>query len=167
MGLIASVALDKVRTGLAFTVLMAAASPAGPAWGQARVGPGTAAEQASPEGMVGAVIVVAIGMVVILTALVKMFDLRSKRQSEAMLLQASISDAMLRDPMLCRLPVTATAHVPLWRGTPVTVAITGRVPSDDLRRAAVRLVEREGQRLRPDVRIESRIAVGATAQRAA
>jgi hypothetical protein len=167
MGLIAGGA---IRQGsyLAITVLTVATSSVASAWGQAGVRPGTSAEQVSPDqGMVGAVAVVAIGMVVILGVLVKMLDLRSKRQSEAVLVEASISDAMLRDPMLCRLPVIATAHVPLWRGTPVTVEVSGRVPTDDLRQGLVRLVEREAQRLRPDARIESRIGVGTVARRAA
>src|SRR5436190_6034301 len=69
------------------------------------------------------------GLLVVVGVLVKVFDLRRKREAEAVHLQAQISDALLRDPNLFGLPITPTAHAPLWSGTPVTVEITGEVPS--------------------------------------
>jgi len=106
-----------------------------------------------------AVVIFAITVLLILGALIKILDLRRKRESEAVVVQAQISDAVLRDPTLFSLPITPTAHVPLWKGSPITVEVAGQVPSDDLREAALRVVEREASHLRPDVRIESRIGV--------
>src|SRR3989442_8778293 len=104
-------------------------------------------------------------MWLIIGALVKILDLKRKREGEAVVVQAQISDAVLRDPTLFSLPITPTAHVPLWKGSPVTVEVAGQVPSDDLRLAALRVVEREASHLRPDVRIESRIGVVPTMAR--
>jgi len=107
-------------------------------------------------------------VVLVLVAGAKAIDLKRKREDEAVRLQAQISDAVLRDPALFSLPITPTAHVPLWKGSPVTVEVAGQVPSDDLREVALRVVEREATHLRPDVRIESRIGVVPTmAQRSA
>jgi len=106
-----------------------------------------------------AVVIFAIAVLLILGALIKILDLRRKRENEAVVVQAQISDAVLRDPTLFSLPITPTAHVPLWKGSPITVEVAGQVPSDDLREAALRVVEREASHLRPDVRIESRIGV--------
>ena len=103
--------------------------------------------------------ILVIAMLLIIGALVKILDLKRKREGEAVVVQAQISDAVLRDPALFSLPITPTAHVPLWKGSPVTVEVVGQVPSDDLRLAALRVVEREASHLRPDVRIESRIGV--------
>lgn len=97
--------------------------------------------------------------VLILAVLVKMWDLKRKREGEAVIVQSQISDALLREPALFSLAVIPTAHVPLWKGSPVTVEIAGQVPSEDLRDAALRAIEREASRLRSDVRIESRIGV--------
>jgi hypothetical protein len=105
---------------------------------------------------------------VVLGALIKMLDLKRKRDGEAVVVQARISDAVLRDPRLFSLPITPTAHVPLWSGTPVTVDVAGQVPSEDLRDATLHLIEREASQLGSDVRVESRISVVPTmAQRSA
>jgi len=98
-------------------------------------------------------------VLVILGVLVKMWDLKRKRESEAVIVQSQISDALLQEPALFSLAITPTAHVPLWKGSPVTVDVAGQVPSDDLRQAALRVVEREASRLRSDVQVESRIGV--------
>jgi hypothetical protein len=96
---------------------------------------------------------------VILAVVVKMLDLKRKREGEAVVVQSQISDALLREPALFSLAITPTASVPLWKGTPVTVEVAGQVPSEDLRETALRAIEREASRLRSDVRIESRIGV--------
>jgi len=71
----------------------------------------------------------------------------------------------LRDPRLFSLPITPTAHVPLWKGRPVTVEVAGQVPSDDLRDAAIGLIEHEASQLGPEVHVESRIGVVPTMAR--
>jgi hypothetical protein len=133
-------------------------------WAQGVVGsqvPGGAPSDATQSGAVTTIAVVALllGVLVALGALIKFLDLKRKREGEAVVVQARISDAILRDSRFFSLPITPTARVPLWKGTPVTVEVAGQVPSDDLSQAVTRLVEREASQLAADVRIESRIGV--------
>lgn len=99
------------------------------------------------------------GVVMVLGVLITILDLKRRRDGEAVLFQARISDAILRDPRLFSLPIAPTAHVPLWKGTPVTVVVTGKVPSEDLRQAAIRLLDREAFHMAPEIRIEARIGI--------
>jgi hypothetical protein len=115
--------------------------------------------------MMAAIIGLVVISVLILTVLVKLWDLKQKREGEVVIVQSQISDALLREPALFNLAITPTAHVPLWKDSPVTVEVAGQVPSDDLREAALRAIEREASRLRSDVRIESRIGVVPTMAR--
>ena len=119
--------------------------PGGPAPGAAS---GDTAATLTVLGLVvGLLILVGIG--------VKMFDLKRKRQAEAVQLQAQLSDALLREGSMS---ITPTAHVPLWAGGPVTVELSGPGPSSpEGREAALQLVEREAARIRPDVRVIDRI----------
>jgi hypothetical protein len=100
-----------------------------------------------------------VGLLLVIGAVVKLYDLRRKREAEAVHLQAQISDALLRDPNLFGLPVAATAHAPLWSGTPVTVELSGEVANASLRDAVVRLARSEGQRIRPDVEIADHLNI--------
>ncbi|PYN28370.1 MAG: hypothetical protein DMD99_00020 [Candidatus Rokuibacteriota bacterium] len=125
----------------------------------------SASGEAQRDGATAAFVIGAIAVLLILGALMKILDLKRQRESEAVVVQAQLADAVLRDPALFSLPITPTARVPLWKGSPVTVEVAGQVPSDDLRRAALHLVEREASHLRPDVRIESRIGVVPTMTR--
>jgi hypothetical protein len=136
-------------------------------WAQAAV---PRAGDGSTDGgsalLVGGAIVVA--LLVVTGFLVKMFDLKRRRETEAVHLQAQVADALLRDPILFRLPITPTARVPLWRGTPAVIELAGQVPSEEQRSSVLRTVQEEALRLRSDVQIESRIAVvPAVAHRAA
>jgi hypothetical protein len=105
--------------------------------------------------------ILVLGLLVVVGVLVKVFDLRRKREAEAVHLQAQISDALLRDPNLFGLPITPTAHAPLWSGTPVTVEILGQVPTAAMREAVLRIAWAEAQRIRPDVEIRDRLTVSA------
>ena len=96
---------------------------------------------------------------------VKLFDLKRKREADAVLLQAQLSDALLRDASLAGLLVTPTATVPFWSGSPATVALEGRVPFSEQRDQVRRVVEREAARIRPDVVIEDHVAVTPEAYR--
>src|SRR5947209_12057356 len=49
-----------------------------------------------------------VGLLVIIGVVVKVFDLKQKRESEAVQLQAQLSDALLREPSLAGLPLTPT-----------------------------------------------------------
>jgi hypothetical protein len=115
------------------------------------------------------IIVVAamLALVVLLGIAVKLYDLKRKREEEAVAAQARISDALLMDATLAGLPLTPTAHIPLWSGTPLTLQITGSVPKTELREAALGVVRREMARSRDDFRIEDRIAVDPGLPRAA
>jgi hypothetical protein len=161
--------MKMTRTALITTALSLVDWPA-KSWAQGVVGPQAssnasgAATQSS--AMTTAIVVISIlAVVVILGALIKMLDLKRKRDGEAIVVQARISDAVLRDPRLFSLPITPTAHVPLWKGSPVTVELAGHVPSEDLRQAAIHLVEREASQLGPDVRIEPKVGVEPTMAR--
>jgi len=109
-----------------------------------------------------------IAVILILAIAGKLIDLKHKREEEATLLQARISDALLRDQRLSTLLVTPTASVPIWRRSPATIQVTGQVPTPELRQAVLRLVEREASGIRPDFRVDDRMAVvPSTASRAA
>ncbi len=106
-----------------------------------------------------AAVVLGLGVLAIIAAAAKLVDLRARREAEALQLQAQISDELMRDRTLGGLPVVATAHVPVVKGSPATIVLTGQVPTPELRQAAIRLVEKEACRTRPDVRLEDRVAV--------
>jgi hypothetical protein len=153
---------------LAITALSLVVSPAN-GWAQVvleRQGSSPTAESAASGAMTTALVVMwAVVVLVILGALAKTADLRRKRDLEAIVVQARVSDALLRDPRLFRLPIAATAHVPLWRGSPITITVAGEVPSEDLREAALRLIGREAAQVRQDVVVESRIGLAPTMAR--
>ncbi len=98
-------------------------------------------------------------LVVLLGISVKLFDLKRKREEEAVAAQARIADALLMDSTLAGWPLTPTAHLPLWKGSPLILEIKGAVPSPELREAAVDVAKRELVRSRPDFLIEDRISV--------
>lgn len=98
-------------------------------------------------------------LVVLLGFAVKLYDLKRKREEDAVAAQSRISDALLMDSALAGLPLTPTAHLPLWKGSPLVLEIKGAVPSPELREAAVEVAKREIARSRPDFRIENRISV--------
>jgi hypothetical protein len=107
------------------------------------------------------IIVVAtmLSLVVLLGVAVKLYDLKRKREEEAVAAQARVSDALLMDATLAGLPLTPTAHLPLWKGSPLVVEIKGAVPRPELREAAVDVAKREMGRSRSDFLIEDHIAV--------
>ena len=94
-----------------------------------------------------------------LALVVVLYDLKRKREEEAVAAQARIADALLMDSTLAALPLTPTAHLPLWKGSPLILEIKGAVPSPELREAAVEVAKREIARSRPDFLIEDRISV--------
>lgn len=98
-------------------------------------------------------------LVVLLGLAVKLYDLKRKREEEAVAAQARVSDALLMDATLAGLPLTPTAHLPLWKGSPLVVEIKGAVPRPELREAAVDVAKREMGRSRSDFLIEDHIAV--------
>ncbi len=113
--------------------------------------------EGGPAIVMGGAIAVALLLITVL--LVKILDLRRKRETEAVHLQAQVADALLREQGLFRLAITPTAHVPLGRGSPAVIELAGQVPSEAELRAVLRVVQQEALRVRPDVRIDSRIGI--------
>jgi len=110
-------------------------------------------------GSVLALILVIVGLFVIIGVGVKLYDLRRKRESEAVQIQAQISDALMREQLLYGVPIMATARTSLWRRTPATIEVAGNVPSPQARDTALRIARAEAVRVRSDVQIEDRIAI--------
>jgi hypothetical protein len=139
----------------------------GQAWAQAPTAPpvplppSTTAPAAGSSGGYVAVTLVIIALLVVIGIVVKLFDLKRKRSAEAVHLQAQISDALLREQNVFRLPVTPTAHVPFLKGTPAVIEVSGEVPSSEIKETVLRLVKNEASRIRDDVRVEDRLAVTA------
>ena len=126
------------------------------AWAQATPTPSArSTREASPVAMA----LVILALLVIVGVAVKLHDLRRRRESEAVQLQAQISDALMRDQLLYGVPIMATARAPFWRRSPATIEIAGQVPSPQARETALRIVRAEASRIRPDVQIEDRLAV--------
>jgi hypothetical protein len=119
-------------------------------------------------GPTATVLVLLVGLLVVVGIGVKLYDLKRKREAEAVHLQAQVSDALLRDATLFGLAVTPTAQVPLWKGTPARLEVAGRVPEPEYRDQVLRLVEQERRHVRPDVVIVDRLEIAvAPATRAA
>ena len=97
--------------------------------------------------------------VLVILGIRELYDLQRRRESEAVQLQAQISDALLRDQLLYGVPIMATARAPFWRRSPATIEIAGQVPSPQARETALRIVRAEASRIRPDVQIEDRLAI--------
>jgi Zn-dependent protease with chaperone function len=131
--------------------------------------PAAAQSEAARGGMdvilAAAILVAVIGVTLAVT--VKLLDLRRKRESQAVQLQAQISDALLQDAALVGLAVTPTVEVPLWRGSPVRVDVAGQVPTPEARLAVLRTARAEAARLRPNVDVRDRLVIGPGAARAA
>lgn len=100
-----------------------------------------------------------VALLVVLGAGVKLYDVKRKRDEQGLYLQARVSDALLDDSELARLPLAATVRVPLWRPAAVLVVVSGRVPTRERREAAIRLVLKRTFATWPSARIEDRIVV--------
>ena len=125
------------------------------------------ATDSAAAGSAAVLVLLVIGLLVIIGVLVKLFDLRRKREAEGVHLQARVSDALMREPDLINLAVTPTAHVPWWFGTPVRLEVTGRVPTPLMRDQVLRLVEQEARQVRSDVTLVDQLQVDAVVHRAA
>jgi len=145
----------------------ALSTTAAAAWAQ--VSP-TPAPSPSPEmtNGSGAFMVAALVVVLLIAVgvMVKLYDLRRKREDEAVALQARLSDALLAEPFLSSLPLVPTVRIPM-RGSPATIEIVGTVPRPELRQAAVDLVVREAARSVKSYRVDARISIDPMMQRRA
>lgn len=128
--------------------------------------PVTSTTPAADGGGVATAVVLVVALILAIGIAVKLFDLRRKREADAVHLQAQISDALLRDERLFGLAVTPTASVPFWTGSPARVELTGEVPSEEHWRAVLLITEQEAARIRPDVVIEDHLRLPAQARAA-
>jgi hypothetical protein len=137
------------------------------AWAQ--VSP-TPAPMPSPEMTNGSgafmVAALVVALLIAVGVMVKLYDLRRKREDEAVALQARLSDALLAEPSLSSLPLVPTVRIPM-RGSPVNIEIVGTVPRPEFRQAAVDLVVREAARSVKSYRVDARISVDSMMQRRA
>lgn len=97
---------------IVFAVLALLVRPGGVASGWAQILPSaatpapaspSAAPPASGSSAFVAVAIILVGLLIVLGLAVKFFDLRRRREADAVHLQAQISDALLRDPGVVRL----------------------------------------------------------------
>jgi len=125
--------------------------------------PGGAAPTPAPaSSTLGGAIALGVGVAAVLAAIgvgVKLYDLRRKRETEILSLQAQISDALLLDASLAGLPIAVVASGSRWRRSAVVIAVTGPVPTPEVRDAVMRLVEQEVSRRQPGARAEDRLMV--------
>lgn len=128
-----------------------------PGWAQVSVDP----DPGRSDRTVILILIAAAVFLVVLALVGKVLELRLKRDGEAVAVRGLMTDALEREPGLLGLSLTiARVRVPLWTGRPVTVRVVGRVPSDQLRRAAVESMRRAAKsNLLVGVRVTSRIGV--------
>jgi len=136
-------------------VLMVVPALSSSAWAQAPSTPASGGGTKSAATIIG----ILVALLVIIGAGVKLLDLKRKREDEAVRLQAQLSDALLREPGLAGLALTATARVATFASSPPVVEISGSVPTQEAREHALNILRGEAARLRPDVQFEDRIAV--------
>ena len=127
------------------------------AWAQAS--PSPLSPTGENVGRTATIVVVLIVLLVILGVAVKLYDLRRKREAEGLQLQAQLSDALMREPGFSGLGLAATVHVATFRKSPPIVAVSGHVPTPDMRERALAFVRAEATRNQPDVQVEDRIAI--------
>ena len=156
MGLGIAVSLLLPGTSVPVALAQGAASPAPPVL-PANPSSGAASQS---DGITGAFVAIA-GLLVLglLIVGVKILDRKRKREEEAVQVQSQISDVLLRDRMLATLPVTATAHVPIWGRSPATIEIHGHVPTVELRETVLRVAEHEASRVLSAYRIQDGMTI--------
>jgi len=126
----------------------------------------------TPNGAGGlARLFIAAALIVVLAAMIlvaRAYDLSRRREAQAVSFETRISRSLRADPSLSPFPVVPTVKIPLWRGSPVIIAMTGSVPGSELRHAALELALREVERKARTYRVEDGILVDpALAKRAA
>ena len=90
---------------------------------------------------------------------VKLYDRKRKREEAALVLQSSVSDALLLDRSLAGVAITAVATGSRWRRSPLVIAITGTVPTPELRAAVMRAAEQEVSRRHQGAQTQDRLTV--------
>src|SRR5262249_47064984 len=103
-----------------------------------------------------AIVAVVLIMMLALGAAIKLYDLKRKRDDEALSAQSYLSEALLRE--FGSLPITASVSGSSWR-RPFVIAIRGSVSTTELREAIMRGAARELSRQYPTARVEDQLFV--------
>jgi hypothetical protein len=130
------------------------------------------APEAVPEPGRGLGIAAVAGAIVLLVggvvAAAKAADRRRLRAEDDRVLEARVSDALMVDPALAGLPVTAHVARSGWGGrAPTRVEVTGTVTSRAAEQAALQVIAHQVLPARPGAHIESHLAVDPTWRRRA
>jgi hypothetical protein len=146
------------RRSLVGTLCLATGAAAVPSAAQAQQ-PSDAAAKVNGIAGVVASLAVLVAFVVAIVIVAKLLDLKKRRESQAVMLQSRVADALMREGRLGDVVVTPTVRVPFWSGRPATIELTGRVPTQDIHEAVLYIARSEARRLRSDVVIDDRITV--------
>lgn len=130
--------------GLAHAAFAMVVAPAAALAQTITITPSPAAPPAdgSATGLVG-IVGVLLALFVAIGITVKVYDAKRKRDEQGVALQARLSDALLLTPSLTRMPVVASVHMPLRRGSAPVVELKGKVLTPDARETALGVVQRE------------------------
>jgi hypothetical protein len=123
-----------------------------------------AASTPPADGGSGALIVIGIfvALFVVVAAIAKVHEVRRRREDEGLVLQARLSDVLLMDPRLSGVAVVPTVRVPVRKGSPVRIEVSGNVPSPEVRERALRVIRQEATRFAQyalDVEVDDRLSV--------
>ena len=88
-----------------------------------------------------------------------LYDLKRRRAEMSAGLRARVAGTLRAEPTLAGLPVVVDVHPSLRRDSPLTLEITGTVPTAEMRDAVLLVVAREVARSQPDARVDDRIVV--------
>jgi hypothetical protein len=105
-------------------------------------------------------------IVLAISVVARFVSIRRKRLTEVLIFQSQLADAVAREPLLYGLRINPRAHASGWRKSQVTVEVAGEVPTTELREKAIRIVQAEAWRLRPDVNTVDHLFIDPPRQRA-
>ncbi len=120
--------------------------------------PADGAPATGAHPILAAFVIAAVASAVLL-AIAKLNDFRRGREDRVVDLTVRISTALLEHPVFFRSSVIPTVTLPLWRGAPARITMTGNVPSPELARTAMRLARDAASQSSSAFTIENRMAV--------
>ncbi|MBI1736970.1 MAG: hypothetical protein HYR51_17510 [Candidatus Rokubacteria bacterium] len=98
-------------------------------------------------------------LLLLIGAGVMLFDLAERREEDAEWLQAKVVDQLRRDPVLSSLQILPVVHVPSGKRAPVSVELSGEVPSEATRGAVHDIVQETARKRGRQIEIDDRLAV--------
>jgi hypothetical protein len=107
-------------------------------------------------------VVIGLGSLILIGVLIAFsvwwLEQRRRRDEGASQLQLMLTARLRREPGLTQLPIAPTAVPPLGRGA-VRIMVVGQVPSAELRRRALEVIEQEAARTAGAYHIEDNLEV--------